>query len=106
MRRAPKTRPDGSKDPGDSDGLSVYDSFRITQQECLEDTLSCHGLATLHVGRLRNIGLNIIRDPDDHRKLLITDMPFENPNDKQQEGLLESVARTARISLRQSWRRA
>ena len=106
MRRRPKIRQDGTNDSGDNDGLSVYDSFRVTQQDCLEDSLSCHGLATLHVGTLRDLGLNVIRDPEDQKKLLITNMPFENPNDKLQEALLESVARTARISLRYSWRRS
>jgi hypothetical protein len=106
MRRRPKTLGDGSNDPGDDDGLSVYDSLRITQQACMEDRLSCHGLATLHVGTLRNLGLNVIRDPEDVIKILITDMPLENPNDERQEALLESVARTARIKLRYSWRRA
>lgn len=105
MRRRPRLRADGSHDPGDDDGLSVYDSFHIGQQACLEDSLSCHGLATLHVGTLRGLGLNVIRDPHDHRKILVTDMPLENPNDVRQEALLESVARTARIRLRFSWKR-
>lgn len=105
MRRRPRVRDNGSQDPGDNDGLSVYDSFHIGQQACLEDSLSCHGLATLHVGTLRDLGLNVVRDPEDPRKILITDMPFENPNDARQEALLESIARTARIRLRFSWKR-
>jgi len=105
MRRRPKTRRDGSHDPGDDDGLSVYDSFRVTQQACMEDSLSGHGLATLHIGTMRNLGLRVIRDPLDERKILIVDMPLENPNDALQEALLEAVATTARIQLRHSWRR-
>jgi len=105
MRRRPKTRQDGTQDPGDDDGLSVYDSFRISKQECLEDSLSCHGLATLHVGTLRNMGLTVIRDPRDERKILVTDMPLENPNDERQEALLESVALSARIALKYTFRR-
>jgi hypothetical protein len=72
----------------------------------MEDSLSCHGLATLHVGTLRNHGLNVIRDPQDTRKILITDMPLENPNDERQETLVEAVANTARIKLRYTWKRS
>src|SRR5437773_5192787 len=55
--------------PIDVDGLSVFDSYRISQQDCIESTRSCHGIGTLHVGRLLNLGLTIIRDPRDSRKI-------------------------------------
>jgi hypothetical protein len=105
MRRRPTVRKDGIEDLGDNDGLSVYDSFRIQKQACMEDSESCHGLVTLHVGTLRDLGLNVIRDPSDNRKILITDMPFTNPDDERQETLLESVARSARIEVRYKWQR-
>ncbi|MGI9073198.1 MAG: hypothetical protein ACR2JB_18235 [Bryobacteraceae bacterium] len=105
MRRRPKIRADGSYDPGDEDGLSVYDSFRIDRQACIEDCNSCQGLATLHVGTLRNLDLNVVRDAEDYRKILVTNMPLENPNDPQQELLAETVARSAKIALRQKWKR-
>lgn len=105
-RRRPKVGDNATiLDPMDQDGLSVYDSFRIGPAECIEDTLSCHGLATLHVGTLRDFGLTVIRDPADIRKILVTNMPFENPNDANQEGLLDSVAASARIAQRRRWRR-
>ena len=105
-RRRPKIGDDETVlDPMDQDGLSVYDSFRIGPQECIEDTLSCHGLATLHVGTLRTLGLIVVRDPADPRKILVTNMPFENPNDADQEALLDSVSTTARIAARRRWRR-
>jgi hypothetical protein len=91
----------------DQDGLSVFDSLHMNMQACIEDegTKSGHGLASLHVGTLRDLGLTAIRDPEDRRKLLIVDMPFENPNDKDQEALLDKVADSARIALRHRWRR-
>jgi hypothetical protein len=67
--------------------------------------LSCHGVVTLHVGTLRNMGLAVIRDPENNRKLLIPNMPLENPNDKVQEALLDSVADTARIAERRRWKK-
>jgi hypothetical protein len=105
MRRRPTNRKDGTMDLGDDDGLSVYDSFCIQRKACMEDSDSCHGLATLHVGTLRNLGLNVIRDSTDNRKILITNMPLTNPNDEQHETLLESVARSARIAVRYKWQR-
>jgi hypothetical protein len=89
--------------PKDQDGLSVFDSQRINQKDCIEANLSCHGVATLHVGTLRDHGLSIIRDPSDPKKILITDMPFENSNDEAQDTLLDAVAASARISNREKW---
>lgn len=107
MRRRPRTKDDGSVDAMDQDGLSVFDSLHMNVQACIEDegTKSGHGLASLHVGTLRNLGLTVIRDPDDYRKLLIADIPFENPNDKDQEALLDTVADSARIASRHRWKR-
>ena len=105
MRRRPRIRQDGSEDLGDNDGLSVYDSFRILRQACMEDSDSCHGLVTLHVGTLRDLGLNVIWDVEDDRKILITDMPLANPGDERQEALLEAVASSARIVARYKWAR-
>ena len=101
LRRPPKLAHDGVVvDPMDSDGLSVVDSFHMDMRACIEDTLSCYGVATLHVGRIRALGLRVIRDPQDQRKLLITDMPFQNPNDASQEALADAVAESARIGIR------
>lgn len=106
MRRRPKPRSDGTQDPGDDDGLSVYDSFLIQPHACMEDSESCYGLASLHVGTLRDLGLNVIRDPTDDRKILVTDMPLTNPGEASQEQLLEAVAVSARITCRYKWQRS
>ena len=105
MRRRPRIKADGTHDPGDDDGLSVYDSFHIEWRACIESELSCHGVATLHVGAPRDLGLRVIRDPEDHRKLLIPNMPLENPNDAAQEAIMDAVADTARIAERCKWRK-
>jgi hypothetical protein len=105
MRRRPRVRLDGTNDPGDDDGLSVYDSFRIDRRTCIENELSCHGLVSLHVGTLRRYGLIVIRDPEDPQKLLIPNMPLMNPNDAAQEALLDAVADSARILERCKWRK-
>ena len=105
MRRRPGVKRDGTNDPGDDDGLSVYDSFRISSRACIESELSCYGIVTLHAGRIRNLGLRVIRDPNDNRKLLIPDMPLANPGNAEQEALLDAVAYTARIVEKCRWRK-
>ena len=40
MRRRPRIRKDGSADPGDDDGLSLFDSYHVTFDECIEAELS------------------------------------------------------------------
>jgi hypothetical protein len=106
MRRRPKLDQHGSVvDPGDDDGLSLYDSFHIGPQECIEEELSCHGLATLHVGTLRDLGLEIIRDPENHRKVLVTNVPFTNPGTAEEEDLLDKIAQCARIHTRCKWKK-
>jgi len=105
MRRGPRTRKDGSLDPGDDDGLSLFDSYHVTVDQCIEAERSCHGAVSLHVGRLRALGLSVIRDPEDHRKMLIPNMPLENPNDVEQEALLDAVAGIARIASRRKWKK-
>ena len=105
MRRRPRKLESGDVDPKDADGLSVFDSYRIGSQACIETCNSCEGIATLHVGTLLDHGLTVIRDPEDFRKILIKNMPFENPNDAAQERLLDSVAESARIAVRCRHRR-
>jgi hypothetical protein len=105
MCRRPSLKKDGTHDPGDDDGLSVYDSFRIDRRVCIENELSCYGIATHHVGTLRKLGLIVIRDPNNYQKLLIPNMPLANPGTVEGEDLLEAVADTARIAERCRWKK-
>ena len=105
MRRRPKIKSDGSTDPGDDDGLSVFDSIHMDYWACIRNESSSHGVVSLHTGTLRGLGLSVIRDPGDFRKLLIPNMPLENPEDAAQEELLDAVARSARITIKHKWKR-
>jgi hypothetical protein len=105
MRRRPRIKKDGSADPGDDDGLSLFDSYHVTFDECIEAELSCYGAVSLHAGKLRALGLSVIRDPEDHRKMLVPDMPLTNPNDPVQEALLDAVAQSAKIVCRRRWKK-
>jgi hypothetical protein len=107
-RRRPKTNESGEvSDPGDEDGLSVFDSiFWPDKKDCIEkNTNRCYGIITLHIGRLLDLKLKIIRDPDDRSKLLITNLPFENTDVVAERDLLEDVADSARIAFLYKHRR-
>jgi hypothetical protein len=41
-RRLPKVVDGVEIDPGDDDGLSLFDSFHIEAKACIEQELSCH----------------------------------------------------------------
>lgn len=70
----------------------------------IRENRRCFGVATLHVGTMRDMGLSVIWDPADSRKVLIVDMPLENPNDASQEELLDRVALSARIAIKCDYR--
>lgn len=104
MRRRPVVQNEVVVDAKDQDGLSCFDSFHIEATQCIEQERSCYGLITLHVGTLRDMGLEVIRDPQDYRKVLVTNMPFEEPEDPDMERLLDAVAGSARIHTRRKWK--
>jgi hypothetical protein len=104
MRRRPKETPMGV-DVMDADGLSVFDASQIGLQECVEQNKRCFGVASLHVGTMRDMGLNVIWDASDSRKVLIVNLPLENPNDAIQEALADRVAASARVATKCDYRR-
>lgn len=105
MRRRPRLKPDGELDAMDGDGLSVFDANCVKPEGCVQESRRCFGVASLHVGTLRDKGLAVVRDPIDQRKALIVNLPFENPNSAEEEALLDVVAETARIVLRGNFRK-
>ena len=58
---------------------------------------TCYGVASLHVGRLLDLGIKVISDPEDPSKLLLANVPFENPGEPQLEKLAGDIAKSARI---------
>src|SRR5437868_10025477 len=50
----------------DIDGLSVSIAAACSPEQCIAQFRACFGLATLHVGRIRNLGLDVIADTPDH----------------------------------------
>ena len=69
----------------------------MNADECISQFSKCFGVVSLHVGSLLDLGLAVIEDPQDRRKALITNLPFENPGTAEGEKLAGDVASIARI---------
>jgi hypothetical protein len=104
-RRPIKKKGSDEVDPRDQDGLSLFFRSRISAEESVHSFGRCYGLATVHVGKLRDHGLRVIPDPEDDRKVLIPNLPYENPGTKDEEKLVGNVAKTARICLKCDYKR-
>ena len=89
-------------DLGDSDGLSVFKVDSCSAEEVIAEFNTCYGLATLHIGRLRDLGLRVVADPKNSRKVLITDLPLESDSSAHAQWLAEQAAKTAKIFSRLS----
>lgn len=61
--------------PADEDGLSVD---VISAQSCAKSLRKCHGVASLHVGRVRNLGLDVAIDAHPHANIVGIPRVFDN----------------------------
>ena len=69
--RRPPRKKGGEVDPGDHDGLSVFiASDQVTPEYCAGKFKICQGVASLHAGRLLDLGLTIADDVSDSTKAL------------------------------------
>ncbi|MGI0085427.1 MAG: hypothetical protein ACREBQ_10130 [Nitrososphaerales archaeon] len=96
FRRPPRQK-DNVRDPQDEDGLSLFRADKISPDDCIREFRRCFGVVSLHVGTLMDLGLTVIEDERDPRKLLVTNLPFENPGTALGEKLVGDVSDTARI---------
>jgi hypothetical protein len=96
FRRRPEQR-EGGRDPRDEDGLSLFLADQVTPDDCISQFKRCFGVVSLHVGRLLDLGLRVIEDAQDHKKVLITNLPFETAGTAEEEKLAGEVAHAARI---------
>lgn len=74
-------------------GLSV--SFDCTPADCAAEFNRCYGVATLHVGRVRALGLDIIPDEPNHAN--ITGLPYQDDNPAEAERLARQLQAQARL---------
>jgi hypothetical protein len=83
------------KGKGDDDGLSVFIAEQCSPDQCRRRFHKCYGLATLHVGRVRDIGLEVQPDSPDHAS--ITGLPFPEDDPLEAERLAGLLAKQARL---------
>ena len=83
--------------PNDEDGISVGHSCDLNSH--LSQFNKTYGAATLHVGRIRDIGLDVIRGgPNDPSHAVITGVPYREDDPLRAESLALQLARQARLA--------
>jgi hypothetical protein len=80
---------------GDEDGLSVNIADHCSVEDCMKGLKKCHGIVSLHVGRLRDIGLNVRPDSIDHA--CITGVPFTSEDRDRAEKLATLLVERSRF---------
>jgi len=68
-----RTFPDGTREAG----LSV--SFNLSPAEAAAQFSKCHGIASLHVGRVRTLELDVVPDEPNHANILTLPHPADDP---------------------------
>lgn len=81
--------------PKDPDGVSV--GCRCTPEEAQARLRKSYGVLSLHVGRLRDIGLDVVPDEPQHAN--ITNLPYPQDDPVTAERLAGLIARQARIAI-------
>jgi hypothetical protein len=79
----------------DVDGLSVSIAAACSPAECMAQFRACFGVATLHVGRIRDLGLDVVPDSPDHA--YITGLPLQDDDPLNAERLARLLAGQARL---------
>lgn len=81
--------------PRDAAGLSV--NYNMAPTECYESLKKCYGVASLHVGKVRDMGLDVIADTDNHAN--VVNLPYPADDEVQAEWLAGRLAKHARLVL-------
>jgi hypothetical protein len=83
----------------DPTGLSV--NYNCQARECGQDLKKRHGVATLHVGHIRSLELDVVSDAPTHAN--ITGVPIRDESDQvsidRAERLADRLAEQARLLL-------
>jgi hypothetical protein len=83
---------------GIENGISVNIAKLCSPEMCARRFNKCIGVASLHVGKIREIDLDVIVDQGDHA--LIIGLPFKDNALKQAKRLAHLLAKQSRIILR------
>jgi hypothetical protein len=79
----------------DTDGLSVNLATVCTIEDVRKKLTTCHGVISLHTGRIRDITLDIQQDSYDHAN--IVGVPYQHENPVEAERLAGLLAKQSRI---------
>jgi hypothetical protein len=79
--------------PRDEAGLSV--DLGCTPDESFNKPRKCYGVVSLHVGRIRDLGLNVIPNRVDHGNIVGT--PYKEDDEVRAEWFASRLAEQARI---------
>lgn len=79
----------------DRDGLSVNLATVCTVEEVRHKLTTCHGVISLHVGRIRDIALDVQQDSYDHAN--IVGIPYQQENPVEAERMAGLLAKQSRI---------
>jgi hypothetical protein len=76
-------------------GVSVDIATAITPAECTSRFKKCNAVASLHVGRVRDLGLDIIQDKPTHANIM--NLPYREDDPPTAERLAGMLAKQSRI---------
>ena len=76
-------------------GLSVNIASACTPEQCAARFRNCYGVASLHVGRIRDLGLNVVPDSSSHAQIVGLPYREDEPDRAGQLALL--LAKQSRI---------
>ena len=76
-------------------GLSVNIAATFSPQESAARFKKCSAIASLHVGRVRQLGLDVIQDSRTHANL--TGLPYQDDNLAEAERLAGLLAKQSRL---------
>src|SRR5208283_113646 len=51
-------------------GLSVFQASRLSPEQCAAKLSNCNAALSLHVGRIRSIGLEVVAEDQEHAEIL------------------------------------
>ncbi len=76
-------------------GLSVRIASVCTPEECAAKFRSCYGVASLNVGYIRSLGLEVIPDSPSHANII--GLPYREDNRLEADRFARLLARESRI---------
>jgi len=81
--------------PTDIDGLSVNPASTCSVDFVRNRLRKCYGVVSLHVGRLRDIELDVVQDGLEHANII--GVPYSEENSREAERLAGMLARQSRL---------